>query len=477
LELHDETELPSSSTSSPDTSDALDALLKQQIASKGGGETDEQRADREKKEAAERAAAEKTAADEEKRKAEEAAKGAETPEAKAAREKKEAEEKAKGTETPEAKAAREKKEAEEKAKVAAEKPGAQKLAELEGVALPPHAKQKSAESFAQVKLLAKQAVEEVSAKLEERNQKLQEAEAKIEELSKKSEKTALTPELEQELNDLRAFRQKMDVEADPSFKTWDAKISENVDLIYAKMKSAGVGEETLKAIKELGGPDQVDWDALSDKVPAALKRYIEGKIFENDDLAEKKKQAIAAAQKNAGEFLKTREAEYAKKSEGFGAEVKGAFEKDLLPKFDWMKPRTATDKSTDEEKKAIEAHNQWLKSIQGDIDAAVQDNSPGMKAVLVASYVQLQHSRMSHDADKAAFKTKEAAWATEKADMEKKLNEANGLLERIKKSSTGRLNSNAPAPGTPASKPKVDVNMSTGDALDAHRAALEASRA
>src|SRR6185369_10346563 len=148
LELHDETELPSSSTSSPDTSDALDALLKQQIASKGGGETDEQRADREKKEAAERAAAEKTAADEEKRKAEEAAKGAETPEAKAAREKKEAEEKAKGTETPEAKAAREKKEAEEKAKVAAEKPGAQKLAELEGVALPPHAKQKSAESFA-----------------------------------------------------------------------------------------------------------------------------------------------------------------------------------------------------------------------------------------------------------------------------------------------------------------------------------------
>jgi len=101
-----------------------------------------------------------------------------------------------------------------------------------------------------------------------------------------------------------------------------------------------------------------------------------------------------------------------------------------------------------------------------------------MKAILVASYAQLQHSRTAYDALKASVDAERKAATEEKTKLEKELKEAKDLIERIKKSSTSRMReSAAPAPGAPSGAPKVDLNTSTGDALEAHRAAIEAARA
>jgi hypothetical protein len=166
-----------------------------------------------------------------------------------------------------------------------------------------------------------------------------------------------------ELEELRAFRLKLDVEADPSFKKFDEQVTANVESIYSKLRAAGVGEESIKKIQELGGPGEVDWDSLSSKLNPQLKRYIDGKLFENEDLVEKKKQAIEAAKKNAGEFLKTREQELGKSTEAnrkaTETEING-----MLPQMPWLKEREITANAKPEEKASAESHNKLISEIR-----------------------------------------------------------------------------------------------------------------
>jgi len=333
--------------------------------------------------------------------------------------------------------------------------------DFDAIELPPHSKPKATESFDRVKVLAREKVSAANKERDELREKLSKAEA--------AAKDGLSAEHKKELEELRSFRQKLDVEADPSFKQWDIKIAENIASVTAKLKAHGFTDEHFKQIEKHGGIAAIDWDGLGDKIPANLKKYIENKIFENDDLAEKKKAAVEAAKKNAGEFLATRQKETEVSSEKFTKEATAEFEA-FVPKLEWLVEKTAAKDAKPEEKAAIDAHNALVKEVRADVADAIADDSPRMRAILAVGWVQLKKLRVEH-----------AAMAAQKdariASLEKDLEEKASHLEKIKKSSTTRLRDSSAPDGKVKTAAKNDLTEHGSDALDRLRAEAEAATA
>jgi hypothetical protein len=82
-----------------------------------------------------------------------------------------------------------------------------------------------------------------------------------------------------------------------------------------------------------------------------------------------------------------------------------------------------------------------------------------MRAILIAGFAQLMKTRTDLEDIKAE---KDA----ELAKLNATLKERDDFIARIKKSSTGRLNSAAPSPGDPKPAPKVDYHEDGASAVE-----------
>jgi colicin import membrane protein len=411
------------------TSSALDELLK------ASGATEEGEGDPQP-------TAEEIAAEE---------KAAKEAEEKAAKEAAEKAEKEKAAPAPD-------KTAEEKAK---EKP-APVTDEFDKVELPPYTKPKSVEAFATVKQMARERVASLEREKAEIQAKLEAAEK-----AKAEAPAGLPAEAEKELKELREFRAKFDVEADPSFKTYDSSIKENEGLIIAKMKAAGVDEESIKQIQAIG-ISQVEWESVLPKLPPTLKRFIEGKLYENDNLSEKKKLAIETAKSNASEFVRTRQEELYKGTEARQQTTMQEFNA-LLPNMDWLKKETIDPKAPAEAKAKAEATNALIDKVNADLQEAINDDSPRMRAILIGGFAKLMRVQADFEATKAAHKA-------EVEKLNSTIKEKDEFIARIKKSSTSRLSSAAPGVGESKTKTKVDLNEDGASALDRLHRELVASQ-
>jgi hypothetical protein len=342
--------------------------------------------------------------------------------------------------------------------------------EFDEVELPVNVKPNTVKSFDRVKEVAR---ERIAAVLKEKD-----ALAKEIETLKTTVKTETPKEIEAELKTLREFRAKLDVEADPAFNTYDKTVADNTESIYAKLiATPGITDEQIKAIKDLGGPGEVDWDAPGVKLPAPVRRFIDAKLLENETVADKKVRAIADAKANAMEYLSTRKEESSKGTELANQTTEKEIDA-LLPKFPWFGELKAKDGATDEDKKAIESHNALIAEARGVMKDAVTDNSPQMRSILAVGYAQLLKTRADFEAHKVSTKAKEAAHVAEKATLTKELDDVKAKLEKIKRASTTRLrDTSAEDPNTPsAKKAAVDINTPGSAALDAHLAAARASQ-
>lgn len=335
---------------------------------------------------------------------------------------------------------------------------AAKKDDFDAIEFPPHSKPKATESFEKVKTLARERISAATKERDELKEKLTKAE--------EAAKGGLSAEHKKELEELRSFRQKMDVEADPSFKQWDTKITENLASVTAKLKAHGFTEEHFKQIEKLGGIAQVNWEGV-EKLPSNLKKYIENKIFENEDLGEKKKAAIEAAKKNAGEFLAARQKESEVSSETFTKEATTEFEA-FVPKMEWLVEKSVPKDAKPEEKAAIDAHNALVKEVREDVAEAIADNSPKMRAILAVGWAQLKKLRVENA---AMIVQKDARIST----LEKELAEKVEHLDKIKKSSTTRLRDSSAPDGKVKVAAKNDVSEHGSDALDRLRAEAEAN--
>jgi Predicted membrane protein len=416
----------STATSSAEAGDALDVLAKQ--AEEAAKKSAEGKAADD--EAAAKAEAEKKAAEE----AAAAAAAAETPEEKAAKE-------------AAAKAA-----AEAASKGAASEEERAKALFKDAPTLPQGAAPKSSEAFATVKLIAAREV----AKLEQELQKQKDELKALKEASSRPSTEQM--EKEKELADLRAWRGKIDVDFDPKFKEFDKAIETSREFIYAQLqKSPVVTPEILAKIKAFGGPDKTNlskvFEAMGDPT---LQRVIESKVADILMARYNKEQAVQTAKANFAEYAKSREDELNQSVTGHVTQTKATLDQ-MLPNLKWFKEQEIAKDATPEVKASAEDHNKFIAELRPQLDAALADDSPQMRAILITGMAQLFNTQR----EKAKVDAQLAAITKERDALQAK-------WEKIKSSSKSRLNesnANPNAVPTPAKKP--DHTVSTGDALDA----------
>lgn len=328
--------------------------------------------------------------------------------------------------------------------------------ELDKVELPPNAKAKSTEAFSEVKRVAREKISLLVTKTKE-------LEVKVAELESKTKDGGLTSEIKTELEELRGFRAKMDVEADPAFKSFDIKAAEVTESIYAKLLTGGATAPVIAKIKELGGIAEVNWEPILKNLPDQIRRSVEAKLVEVEDLGERKTKAIKEAKENAGKYLAEKQEQSAKHRE-ISTQKALAYGEKLLAETEWMKPKQVPSGATPAEKTKIEDYNKFLKDASVAVSEAAKDDSPEMRAALGLGVAELLKVRR----DFAEHKSSSEAQIRE---LEKNLKEAQALLEKIKKGSTQRLR-NTPANDDTSHK-TTKVLESGADAID--RMAREAA--
>lgn len=371
--------------------------------------------------------------------------------AKAAAEKKAADDKAAADATDPAKKAEADKAAAEAAeKVAAEKKKADEIFK-DTPSLPQGASPKSAEAFASVKIKAAQ---EISA----REQKITELEARVKEYEAKLQ-NPVPDEVKKEIDELRQWRAKLDLEVDPKFKAYDQTVESAREFIYAQLKkSPQITDEAIEKIKKLGGPENVKMDKIFEAISdPATQRLVEVKLAEIETTKFEKDKALKAARENVSSYL----AERQKSLEGVATKHNAdtmTHLQSILPKLDYLAEKEIPAGADANTKASIEAHNKFAKETLGYMQAALDDDSAQMRAVMITGMAQLLH-----------IKPQLAAANAKVTKLEAELKEANDKIEKFKNASVSRLRESAVPPGgkLPEKKDEVNINIAPGDALDA----------
>jgi len=320
-------------------------------------------------------------------------------------------------------------------------------------ALPEKSSPKATESFNYVKV---KAVQDIAA----RDAEIEKLKKDLAELTEKAI-AALTPELEKELNDHRTFRSKIDVEADPKFKSFDKTVKDSQEFIYAQLrKSPAVDEDVIKEIQKHGGPEMVKLDKLFAAAnDPTLQRLVESKIADIEMAKFNKTQAINFTKENLATYIKEREEQYGKATTAH-TEATRAVLTPIVAQLEWLAVRKAEAGADEATKKSVEEHNQFTAKTKRELEAAIQDDSPQMRAVLITGMAQLFNLQRVHESLVASTKAKEAA-------LQKSLDEANTQVARFKKASTSRLRDTNSLAGGGVPKTKDNYDLKAGDALDA----------
>jgi hypothetical protein len=276
-----------------------------------------------------------------------------------------------------------------------------------GIELPQNTKSKSAEAFGRIKEVAKNHIAELTMKFDETSAKLAAALKQVGDLS--TTKTAIPLETEKELAELRQFKLAKDVTSDPAFKKFDTDITANVDTIYATLKEAGYKDEHIAKIKELGGPDGVDWDPILEKLPVQSRLLVQAKLVENKTLSQGRGSALTAAQANAENYTRER-------SERENKEVTAVVEAHLKS-LDWARIQDIPATATDVQRKEMEAANDVARGASATVQKYLAERSPSRFAELAVG-TMLAH-RFS-----AAWQAERASGDATKKDLTSKLDAA-----------------------------------------------------
>jgi hypothetical protein len=322
-------------------------------------------------------------------------------------------------------------------------------------ALPPNASPKSSEAFSHVKIKAAQEISAREAKIVELEKKVKESDEKL--------KNPVPPETEAELKELREWRAKLDVDADPKFKEFDKTITASHDFIYAQLKkSPAVTDKVIEEIKKYGGPENVNMTKLFESIKdPTMQRLVEAKISDIEMAKFNKEQAIKAAKENIGQYVSERQKASTEAATAHNKSTAKYLEQLHTQTLSWLEEKPADPKADDAGKKVIEEHNKFVKETKESMAAALSDDSAEMRAIMIAGMAQLFHTRRDRDALKAQLDAKVPA-------LEKTVKELEEKLARFKQSSVSRLReTGAPADGKlPKSDKEPDIFKPATQALD-----------
>lgn len=331
--------------------------------------------------------------------------------------------------------------------------------------LPAGASPKSSEAFATIKVKAAQEITARDAeidKLKKRNEELENA-------AKQSK--PLTPEIEKEVEELRKFRARVDLEADPKFKEFDKTAQSAREFIYSQLrKSPAITDEVIEEIKKHGGPDNVKMEKIFEAIKdPTIQRLVESKIADIEMAKHNKQEAIARSKEDISKYLEERE-----KSAGEAAQAHNKATQEIFQQFrtseglQWLKPKVADPKADEATKKAIDEHNEFVKTTEAQIASAYADDSPTMRAILLAGMAQLLHVQRLNAANTAKLSTIEADHKKVVDGHLATIKELQAKLDKIKGASISRLEQSGAVNGgkTPEVKAGDLDTRPTTQALD-----------
>lgn len=263
-------------------------------------------------------------------------------------------------------------------------------------------------------------------------------------------------ETKKELEDLRQFRARLDVEADPAFQAqFDQRLATAQNFIYAQLASAGWKKDTIDKVKEIG-VENVDWESLEKegKVPASMMRLVQSRLDEMAVIKYDRQAKLDEAKTNIADYIKKQREEYAAKAQGHTKATDDELAK-FLPKLAFLsepeKPKASASK---DELTIYEAEVKHRQEILDSIAEAKRDDSPYMRALLIAGMAQLLNLKPRFENIVAAYK-----------QLEEKHTKAIAWIEKVKSAGKPKAKDASAEPTPP--KPGVDYTKTAGEALDA----------
>lgn len=303
--------------------------------------------------------------------------------------------------------------------------------------LPANASPKSNEAFSSVKLKAAQEISALEATVEKQKKEIADFQAKL--------KNPVPEEVTRELNDHRQWRAKLDVETDPKFKEFDKKVSEAQEFIYSQLrKSPAITPEVIEKIKSYGGPENVNLEKIFESMKdPTIQRMVESKVADIEMAKFGKEQAIKSTKENISQYLTERQKQWEESATAHNTATQTQLDQ-LTGKLEWLK-----EKPDDAE------HNKFVAEVQGHIKNGLQDDSPEMRAIMLAGMAQLLYLQRVHEGAKSNLESERKSHE----ETKKLLTEATAKLDKFKNASVSRLRESAAPPGGRLPEAKKDVDF------------------
>lgn len=312
------------------------------------------------------------------------------------------------------------------------------------------ASQKTKDTFANLKQISSEGLKAARAevaRLKAEQQKVVEEARKA--ALEEAAKTAAVPEdVQKELEDLRRLRARVDVESDPKFKEqFDSKKEANYEEIYGVLAQFGLKPSELKVLRGLSEEHRLEnITEMAAKLPPGSRLKIEAKLFDNLNISDSRDKALKDAREAAQKLHA--EKETLTKSE---LEAQTREREQAVAQFkanELFKKIEIPANTPGEERKRLEASNQFVDKLQKLFDETVADERPFAK--VEAAYGLVLAHKFKADADAANAK----ATALQK--------ELDGIKKRSGVSDKGRL---VNVPSDKSSRP-ASTDFDAGASLD-----------
>jgi hypothetical protein len=317
--------------------------------------------------------------------------------------------------------------------------------------LPPGASHKSAESFAAIKIRAAKEIAAREAELEKLRKEHADAQEKL--------KNTAPPESVKELEELRQWRAKLDIEADPKFKEFDKTVEQTREFIYSQLsRSPVVTPEIIAEIKKHGGPENVQMDKIFAAIKdPTLQRTVEAKLADIEMVKFSKNKAIESARANVAAYVEERSKSATQALTNHNTATEKHFG-ELSGNLKWLSDRPVDPKADEATRKGAEEHNAFVATTKQNLAAALKDDSPEMRAIMLAGMAQLFYLQRVHDGTIA-----------ENEGLKKSLADVTGKYDKLRQGSVSRLRESGAPPGgstTPAANPSDQFHKTATQSLD-----------
>lgn len=272
----------------------------------------------------------------------------------------------------------------------------------------------------------------------------------------KANTKTITPEIEQELTELRSVVSKHDVKYSQPYQDVQKARGTAETELFALLKSAGMSDAHIAQARELG-VQNVDWDQVTGLTKPTL-RAIDAKVGAIEQADNQAKLLTEEAAKAPASFVSPKDPRFWDEQTKRVTELSAQW----TPKIA-MLPIPAGPQDSPEVQEALR-HNNDIKRVQDAVLEAQQDNSPEMKAALVGSIAQLAVLQNQHRVTVLASERVAREHATEVQKLNQEIKSRQDEIDRIKSASTVRLQSGAPEAASPRG---ISLSLSSEEALDA----------